>query len=319
MVVGGGACTPRRQPAPELSQPLTPPAATATPSPEATARPDSAQCSEPCRRAPRVAGRFRTAAAPEASGLAASRRNPGVLYVLDDGPGTTSLLAIRSRDARILSRLTVEGLGGTDTESLAVGPCAPAAIESCIYIGDTGDNAGSRDTITITRVEEAVLSQRSMTVGSEQVTLRYPDGPVDAEALLVADDAELVVVTKDPGPDKRGRARLYVASFTDTVLRKHRRVRLPQPSLPLASLVLGNVVTGADASPGRVVVRTYDAIYEFTAPRPGARLKDFPTWPVSQVRAPGEAQGEAIAYAVDGCGLFTVGEGSGALTSIACR
>jgi hypothetical protein len=68
-----------------------------------------------------------------------------------------------------------------------------------------------------------------------------------------------------------------------------------------------------------VVLRTYDAIYEFTAPRPTAPLDRFPRWPVTEVPSPAEAQGEAITYAADGCGLFTVSEGSGALTAIPCR
>lgn len=324
VVAGGAACTsaPEPAPAPAPSKPESPPVVSATPSPSpspaATAR-SAIACAGDCRRAPRVVGRFRTASAPEASGLAASRRNGGVLYVLDDGPGTTSVLAIRARNARIVSRLTVEGLTGTDTEGLAVGPCDPRGSRSCIYIGDIGDNTASRDAVTITKVEEPALTGRAITIASEQVSLRYPDGPADAEALLVGNDATVLLVTKDPGSDKRGRARLYSAPFADAMLRKGPRVRLPEPSLPLAAAVLGNVVTGADAAPGRVVVRTYDAVYEFTAPRPDAPLKRFPSWPVAQLQAPGEAQGEAIAYAADGCGLYTVGEGSGAVTSIPCR
>ena len=242
-----------------------------------------------------------------------------MLYVLDDGPGTTSLLAIRARDARVVARLEVEGLTGVDTESLAVGPCSRRGRASCIYIGDIGDNTTSRDTITITRVREPARPIQATTLASEQVTWRYPDGRFDAEALLVAPGGRLGVVTKAAGREGRGAARLYVGPFADAVLRKAGRIRLPQPSLPLAAAVVGNVVTGGDAARGRVVLRTYDAIYEFTAPRAGAPLTSLPTWKVSQVRPPSEGQGEAITYAADGCGLFTVGEGSGAVTAIPCR
>src|SRR5687768_4553375 len=69
--------------------------ATPAPDPTQTPTPPSAACAAPCRSRPRSIGRFRTALAPEASGLAAGVRNPDLLYVLDDGPGTAALLVVR--------------------------------------------------------------------------------------------------------------------------------------------------------------------------------------------------------------------------------
>lgn len=289
-------------------------AASATPSP--AARPPA--CEQPCRRRPRIVGRFNQDAAPEASGIAAGRRNRDVLYVLDDGPGTMSLLAVDARTGRIIRRLQIDGLQGMDTESLAVGPCDAA---NCLYIGDIGDNATARDSITVTRVREPTLQEDpAASLPAERVTWRYPDAPADAEALLAAPDGTFAVVTKNARRSGRGAGRVYLAdSFADTTLQRGPRVRLPPPERPFASVVLGNVVTGGEAGRGRVVLRTYDAIYEFTAPRPQAPLRAFPSWPVAEVASRAEPQGEAITYARDGCGLFTVSEGSGAVTSIPCR
>lgn len=275
----------------------------------------------PCRRRPRPIGRFTTSLAPEASGIAAGARNPRVLYVLDDGPGTTSVLVVSARDGHALGRLHIQGLDSVDTEGLAVGPCAAGGRRDCLYIGDIGDNLEARDTITILRVAEPDLSDGlpAAPVAAERATLRYPDRPHDAEALLVDRDATLVVVTKAPGRHNRGAARLYTGSFAATTLRRGSRLRLPPPALPFAAAVVGNVVTAADATAGRVVVRTYDALYEFTASRPDEPLRRFPTWDLREVPAPSEGQGEAVAYAADGCGLFTVGEGSGRITAIPCR
>lgn len=279
-------------------------------------------CDTPCRSKPRVVGRFDVDAAPEASGIAASARNPGVLYVVDDGPGTTAVVALRARSARIIGRLEVAGLTGIDTEGLAVARCDASSRSSCLYIGDIGDNTASRDSISIIRVREPALEgpPPAAPLAADSVTWRYPDGPVDAEALLALDGQTLAIVSKDPGKSGRGAARLYVAPrFTDATLEDAGRVRLPRPSLPLASVITGTVVTGGDAVPGRVVLRTYDAIYEFTAPAADADPRGFPRWPVEEVAAPPESQGEAVTYAADRCGLFTVSEGSGALTSIPCR
>lgn len=264
-------------------------------------------------------GVFPRAQAPEASGLAPSRRNPGLLYVLDDGPGTTSVLVISAVTGRAAGRLRVQALDGTDTESLAVGRCR-AGGPWCLYIGDIGDNLRQRSSITVTRVPEPALPRTRIAANGTTAVLRYPDGPADAEALLVDEDGSLAVVTKAAGRSGRGVARLYTTEgFGNQTLTPRGRVRLPPPALPLASAVLGNVVTGGDATRGRVALRTYDAVYEFTAPSDDEPLHTFPDWPVHQLPAPDEVQGEAVAYAADGCGLFTVGEDSGRLTSLPCE
>jgi hypothetical protein len=288
-----------------------------SPAPTARAR----GCEGPCRRRPRPVGSFGTAQAPEASGLAASRRNRGLFYVLDDGPGTTSLLVIRASNAKVVARVAVAGWTGTDTEGLAVDACAPGDEQSCVFIGDIGDNGREREEIRITRVREPALDggRKTVEVDGETIAVRYPHGPANAEALLAL-AGEVMIVTKDPGRRGRGGARLFVLEgFTDGVLQPAGRVRLPPPRLPLAAAILGNVVTGGDATPGRVALRTYDTIYEFTAPQTDAPLVGFPGWPVRELRGPSEGQGEAVAYGPNGCDLFTVSEDSGRLTRMPCR
>ena len=261
-----------------------------------------------------MAGRFPLRLAPEASGLVAGRRNPGLLYVLDDGPGTTSLLVLRARNAKVVGRLRIEGLDGTDTEALAAGACGPDGGR-CLYVGDIGDNLRTRPSITVWRIAEPDLSAGvpAAAVPAEQIELRYPNRPYDAEALLAGADGSLLVVTKHP------RARLFTAGPAGGTLRRAGRVRVPLPALPLAAAVVGNVVTGADSSPGGVLLRTYDAVFEYRAPAPDADVARFASWPVTEVRAAAEPQGEAVAYGSDGCSYFTVSEGSGALSVSRCR
>lgn len=263
-------------------------------------------------------GTFPADEAAEASGLVASRRHDDVLYVLDDGPGTTGVLAISATDGRLLARVEVAGLSGTDTESLAAGPCSPDG-GACVYVGDIGDNLRSRDSIAVHRLREPERL-RGAVVEAETASLRYPDGSHDAEALLVDGSGRLGIVTKDAGDGAAGGARLYVTGqFGDATLRDRGRVPLPTPSLPFAAAAVGNVVTGGDWAPGRVVLRTYDAIFEFRAPRGSGGLLGFPRWPVTEVDAAAEQQGEAVAYGADGCALYTVSEGTGALSAAICR
>ena len=59
---------------------------------------------------------------PEASGIAASRLHPDLLYVLDDGPGTTSVLAISARDARVIVQIQRAQLTAGESEVLEKQP-----------------------------------------------------------------------------------------------------------------------------------------------------------------------------------------------------
>lgn len=66
--------------------------------------------------------------------------------------------------------------GPDDVEALA--PAGPDHV----WVGDIGDNSGSRDSIEVTRVP---VGDGDRTVDEETIDLVYPDGARDAEALLV--------------------------------------------------------------------------------------------------------------------------------------
>ena len=84
-----------------------------------------------------------------------------------------------------------------DWEAIAVGPCGSA---SCLHIADIGDNNGKRTHITIYRVPEPEGAGESAPV-VDVFHATYPDGPQDAEALLIARDGRIHVVTKgEKGP-----------------------------------------------------------------------------------------------------------------------
>jgi hypothetical protein len=269
---------------------------------------------------PTVVGDFGVDAVPEASGLGASRRIPGVLYILDDGPGTSEIWVVRPGSAP-LGAMQIAGLRGRDTESLTVAACGSDSEQWCVYVGDIGDNPRVRETVQVWRLPEPDLSAGipEQPFAADAITLRYPDGPHDAEALLVDGAGVPHLVTKDAGVGADGRpglgaARLYAApGFADGVMSDLGAVPLPAPAEPLAAAFVGVVVTGGDALPGRVLLRTYDHIVELTAPSADAPLADMAAWPARELPSPREPQGEAVAYAADGCGLYTVGEQVGTI------
>jgi hypothetical protein len=310
----GAAASPTDPPA--TADPVIPPTA------EPTAEPTV--CREPagCFGQPARVGTFDVDALPGASGLAAGVRNPDVLYLLDDRPGTGEVWAVQT-DGTMLGAIAVPGLDALDTESLTLGPCSPADRSPCLYVGDIGDNLRSRRDITVHRFTEPDLSDGvpASAADVEVIRLTYPDRAEDAEALLVDDEGVPHIVTKapyDPTTQVTGAARLLAApGFTDGELIDLGEVPVPAPDAPLQSQLVGNVVTGADQRPGRVLLRTYDQVLAFVGDE-AAPLGEFPTWEVARLPVPFQLQPEAITWDADGCGFYSVGEQSGDIWHVPC-
>jgi hypothetical protein len=314
-----GASTPPPPTLPASPAPARPDDPLRTPDPDPPPCADARGCYGP----PRRVGEFDVAAVPEASGLAASRRNPDVLYLLDDRPGTSEVWAIGT-DGAMLGAIGVTGLDARDTEALAVGPCAAGDAAMCVYVGDIGDNLRSRDAVTVHRFAEPDLAGAvPESVVADRARLTYPDGAHDAEALFLDDAGSLYIVTKAPFDSERvetGAARLYrAAAFADGELEDLGILPVPEPEAPLQSRLVGNVVTGGDYLAGQVLLRTYDQVLEYTAPSPDADVATLPAWPVRALPAPFEPQSEAIAWAPDGCGFYTAGEIVGDLWFVPCE
>lgn len=159
----------------------------------------------------------------EASGLQASSKNPGVLYVMNDGP-KKPVLHMVDRSGKLLGSLLMDGLSEMswephsahrlgDWESVALGPCAVGSSESCIYIADIGNNCARTDEscpymrtdniYSLIRLPEPSLAEldavnRTISVTSRRLSFKYPDGPHDAETLIMAPTGKAYVITKDP-------------------------------------------------------------------------------------------------------------------------
>ncbi len=145
----------------------------------------------------------------EISGLVASRRYPGILWVHNDG-SDGRLYALRTNgQVAAVFKLPAPV---QDLEDIAIGPGREAGT-SDLYLGDIGDNDASRRSIAVHRLPEPELPSGPVSgkpgalARMESFALAYPDGGHDAEALL-ADPltGDLFVVTKE-----KQRARVYVA------------------------------------------------------------------------------------------------------------
>jgi hypothetical protein len=147
----------------------------------------------------------------ESSGIAASRQYPNRLYHINDS-GDVGRFYVTTLDGKQLQAVRIAGFTPRDTEALSLGPCPALAQRSCVYLGDIGDNSRRRNTIEVVGVEE--LQRFDGTVAATaRLTLRYPDGPHDAESMAVHPDGTLFILTKER-PARLFRARVNVTQQT---------------------------------------------------------------------------------------------------------
>lgn len=246
----------------------------------------------------------------EISGLVASRRDPGVLYVHNDsGEDAARFYALRE-DGSTLAEIVIDGLPRPrDWEDVAIETTTDG--REVLTFGDVGDNAardGSgtpRANVSVVRVVPPVLPSAPgaapLHVAPLSVTtLVYADGPHDCEAILVEPETgDLYLITKE----NSGAAGLHRASAPlldgETRTLEHVTDILPADAL----------VTAADADARFVVVRNYGRAWVYE--RAGRSIAE--TLAGAGTRLPGvsEPQGEAIALAHDGSGVLFASEGVG--------
>ncbi len=242
---------------------------------------------------------MRVAELPEASGLAASRHVPGRLWSHNDS-GEPVLYALDARGA-VTGRVTVSGAKVDDWEAVAVGACPSG---SCVYVADIGDNNASRRQITIYRVPESDGSNGA-TSASEVFHATYPDGPHDAEALLVSPDGRLFVVTKG----ETGPVALYAFPRE---LRPGARVPLERVGQPRDAATRGDadrITDGSVSLDGQwVVLRTRTSLtFHRAAELFAGNWREARRVDLKELAEP---QGEGVAFGA-GNALYLAGEGGG--------
>jgi hypothetical protein len=208
----------------------------------------------------RRTGTLRDSDLSESSGVAASRRHPGVLWSINDSGHPASLFATDTL-GRSLGVIAVTGARNVDWEAVAAGPCE-APQGTCLYIADTGDNRERRESVRLYRVPEPAVGPGAprATARAAALRVRYPGGPRDVEAVFVDGGGAVHLVSK--GWDRV----VHHYRVPAAAWRRGEATAEAMDSLPLAvGRAAGRLVTDAAVSPdGSIVaVRTYAEVFLF--------------------------------------------------------
>ncbi len=235
---------------------------------------------------------------PEASGLATSQTDANLLWAHNDSSG--AVLYALSKDGALKARVPVTGADANDWEAVTTASCSDG---SCLYIGDIGDNHGSRPTITIYRLREPAPTD-SATAPAHPIQLTYPDRPQDAEALFATADGTLFVVTK--GEQAPVNVYRVPSELEPGAAAKLQRVA----TLTSNETQKATRVTDAAVSPTGdwVALRTADQVLFYRTEALTTGKMDPPLQ--FDLRGLKEPQGEGIAWTRDNT-LYLAGEGAG--------
>ena len=238
----------------------------------------------------------------ENSAAAASVAEPGLLFGVNDSGHDAVLFAFDTTGAD-RGRWRLQGATNRDWEAVAVARCEPGGEAWCVFVGDVGDNDLDREHVTIYRVPEPtpIGASEEGTLVPDVLALRFDDRPHNIEAMVVAPDGSLLLLTKEPTRSVRGRVRptLVYRAPPPGWGRDSTVVAALEDSLPIVpGAVPGQSVTDAALSPGGglLAVRSYRALFVFAAD--SATARPIPGRPpvVCDLSPLREAQGEGVGF-----------------------
>jgi hypothetical protein len=253
-------------------------------------------------------GRLKGTDAEEISGLALSRKTPGLLWAHNDGDGDNAKLYAIHRDAELRAEFPIHDFDIVDLEDIAFGPGPDPDIDY-LYLADTGDNGNDRDEIQVLRIPEPTLDRQGEILRDEVEVFRfvYDDSdPHDAEAIMVdPDSGEIYIVTKH-GPDER-RTRVYKSERTlDPVNENPLLEVLRDSDVPELA---GSVVAGDISLDGsRIALLFKDEATRVWTRDAGESITETLRKPACHAPS-ASGQQEALAWTLDGEGFYLLPEG----------
>ena len=238
----------------------------------------------------------------EASGIADSKINPGYLWVEQDS-GNPNDIALLSHEGDFLKNINIGKAVNHDWEAMAIAN-GPLAGINYIFLADIGDNNLVDTQHCIYRFVEPEATMGTVS-DCDKINFKYPDGPHNAEAILVDNNTkDIYIITKNDTP-----SRIYKLAYPQNTSSVN-------SAILCGTLTFNDVTAAALSTDGKeVLIRTYNNVYYW-------KKNDLQTLEQALVKTPVslsiqfEPQGEAICFKNDNSGFFTLSERPSIIASV---
>ncbi len=230
----------------------------------------------------------------EMSGLAFSKLHQDLVYVHNDSGGEPKIYILDSLGNQ-LGEIELLGAKNRDWEDIAVGPGKDGL--SSIYVGDIGDNFAQYEYITVFRIPEPIHLKPSMRVPPEKINLKFPNGPMDAETLMVdPKTGDIFILSKRDKENTLFRLAADRFGEGEAVLEEIMK-------LPLTSSVGGDISQDG----AQIIIKNYLDVYYWQRIGDEDLAESLSRNPIRLPYSP-EPQGEAIGFTPAGEAFYTISE-----------
>ena len=235
----------------------------------------------------------------EISGIAASQVNRGIFWVHNDSGNKNYIYAINS-NAKVVGVFELKGIKNRDWEDIAIasGPKG----RSYIYLAEIGDNRAIYKTKYIYRFAEPLIAgkqnhKKRIITKIDKISFQYPDGKRDAETIMVDPiKKDIYIVSK-----RENKVTIYILPYPQS-LKKIIKLKIIG-KINASKIVGGDISNSGDM----VIIKNYKEIF-FWKKRKNESLKNVFKRKPEILPYMLEPQGEAICWASNGKGYYTISE-----------
>jgi hypothetical protein len=223
----------------------------------------------------------------EASGITYSMAQPEKFWVEEDS-GNPPQLYLINNNGELVRKTYVKNTTNRDWEDIAI-------AGNQLFIADIGDNNLVYPDYTVyTFTEPAQLTDTITT--AKAIRFKYPDNAHDAEAFLVDPSSkDIFIITKRDNPSK-----IYKLTYPYD--------QSMNTATDAGALGYSGVTAAALSPDGKeVIIKTYTDLYYYKR-KNNEPLSETIKQAYSKIPYTFEPQGEAISFAGDNSGFYTLGE-----------
>ncbi|CAN5161529.1 hypothetical protein BH09BAC3_BH09BAC3_17480 [soil metagenome] len=230
----------------------------------------------------------------EASGLVESIKQPNYFWTHNDS-GNPAMIFLVGKDAKTRKTFRLANASNRDWEDITIGS-GPKPGTSYLYIGDIGDNLAEHALKYIYRIEEPSVNQNEEITDVKKLIVKLEDGARDAETIMFDPPTKnLYLVSK-----REAMVLLYEITYpfeADTIIAKK-----------VATLPFTLISGGAISPDGKeVLLRNYTDIF-YWKKKGNESISELLQTQATELPYDREPQGEAIAWARDSTGYYTLSE-----------